>query len=367
MSTPLAVKTRRPLITAPREVGWFEAELPGEVDPGAVRLRARMTLISPGTELRLFRGDPMVGDVWESFARLDVSTPRQRTNTRYVVTNPNKPGEPRYPVTFGYNTVAEVVELGAGVEGLDVGQRVMTVARHQELVDLLAWEVTPIPDEVSDEAAAFSYIATLGLHALRRAHFRPGENVVVIGLGLVGLCAALVVEAVGAPCICLDTDADRLLHAREALPAGFVQDPRSENFFTELETRLDPNGVDVVLDAAQGAASLDTGMRILDHRGRMAVIALHPEDVGPLLSSDFYSKGTSIIGTGNDAYANPHERTHRFTIAGNIAYLLDLQRRGRLPLERVRTHVFPADRLDTAYQAMADGRRDMVGVLLDWR
>lgn len=363
--TSPALTVRRPLITAPREIGWATMSLPPAPGPGQVRVRTRVTLISPGTELRLFRGDPMAAGLWEAFADLDAPLWPQGEDS-YRVTPPNLPSGPIYPATFGYNNVGEVVALGEGVELLAVGDRVRTAARHQEVYDARAWEAVKIPDTVSDEAAAFSYVATLGLHALRRARFAPGENVAVVGLGLVGLCAALVADACGACLACLDIDADRRRVTAAALPDAIVLDPLDPGFAGALERSLRPHGVDLVIEAGAGAASLDLAMRLLDGGGRLAVVALHPEEVGPLLSSDFYTKEAAVLGTSNDPYEDPRLRRNRFTIAGNLSCLLDLQRRGRLPLERVLTHAFPVSKIDEAYAELASGRRDMVGVLLEW-
>jgi threonine dehydrogenase-like Zn-dependent dehydrogenase len=354
-------------MVGPRDVQWSTVDLSDRLGAGCLRLRSRVSLISPGTELRLYRGDAMATEVWESFSDLDQMTNPLGLDNRYRVTQTNAPADAIYPVAFGYNNVAEIVEVGEGVEGFAVGDRVMTLARHQEMFDLFAWEPVAIPSGVSDEAAAFSYIATLGLHALRRARFQPGENVAVIGLGLVGLCASLVADAVGARLICVDISPERLRHAATALPGALVHDAADDGFAAALERALDPDGVDVVLEAAGGPQALDLGMRILDRTGRMVGIALHPEDVGTLLSADFYEKETAVIGASNDPYDDPQARRSRFTIAGNVAYMLDLQQRGRIALESVRTHTFPADEVGPAYAALAAGQRDMIGVLLDWR
>ncbi len=362
---PTAVTVSRPLITAPREIRWAETSLPPGPETGQVRVRTRCTLISPGTELRLFHGDPMESGVWETFADLNAPL-RVSRGKGYRVTPPNVPGGPRYPVTSGYNNVGEVVALGEGVEVLRIGDRVHTAARHQPLYDALAWEAVKIPDSVSDEAAAFSYIATLGLHALRRARFAPGENVAVVGLGLVGLCAALVAEACGARLVCLDLDPERRQVAAAALPDAIVLDPLDPGFADVVEQSLQPHGIDLVLEAAAGPASLDLAMRLLDGGGRLAVLALHPEEAGSLLSSDFYRKEIGILGTGNDPNDDPGLRRSRFTRMGNVSYVLDLQRRGRLRLERVSTHRLPALKIHEAYTQLASGRGSMVGVLLEW-
>ncbi len=331
-----------------------------------MRVRTRVTLVSPGTELRLFRGEPMVSMIWESFADLDAHTMRQAVR-HYRLTAPNQPGVRRFPTALGYNSVGEVTELGDDVRNHHVGDRVFTLSRHQELCDVLDWQAIRIPDGVPDEAAAFCYLAALGLHALRRGSFVAGENVAVIGLGAVGLCTALVADACGASVICLDLEPTRLEIAARAARGALVLSPLEPGFATTLEGALAPHGVDLAIDAAEGAASLDLALRLVDNGGRVVVAALHPEEVGALLSSNFYVKQAAVLGTSSDPYEDPGERRTRFTTGTNIAHILDLQRRHRLSLEPAHTHTYRAEQIAEAYADLAEGRRDMVGVLLDWR
>lgn len=362
------MKAERPLITAPGRIEWSPAQLPDRVPPGMVRVRTLFSLISPGTELRLYLGKPMAEEVWEGFAEIDVVTSTgMGTLPAYAVTGANRPGEARFPVNFGYNSLGVVTDVGEGVEGLSPGERVFALARHQEAYDVLEWQAAPVPEAVSDQAAPFAYLPTLGLHALRRGGFIPGHNAAVIGLGLVGLGAALAADAVGARLVCLDISPARRERAAAALPDALALDPRREDLADRLTERFHPFGVDIAVEAAVGAEALDLGMRILDEGGRLVAIALHPEEVGSLLSSDFYSKQVSILGTSNAPYRDPARRESRFTIADNVSFLLRLCARGRLDLSALRTHVYPASRAGEAMADLAAGEQDMLGTLLDWR
>ena len=361
------IRTRRALITAPGVISWSETALTSAPGPGQVRVRTRMTLISPGTESRLLVGDAMPLQVWQDFADLDSPTTRRDTESRYRVTPSNVPGGPMYPVSFGYNNIGEVIEVGEAVHDLTIGHRVFTLCRHQEVFDVQEWQAVRIPDSVPDEAAAFGYIATLGLHALRRARFLPGENVAVIGLGLVGLSAALVTDVCGVhQLLCLDPDAERRRMASAAIPGALVRDPFQAELAAELEMIVAPHGIDLVIEAARGSAGLDLALRLLDQDGRVVVAALHPEDLGKLLSSDFLTKEVALLGTGNDPYEDPRKRRTRFTLPANIAYVYDLQRSGRLQLERLRTHTYSVEQIGEVYRDVANGTRNFVGVLLEW-
>ena len=362
------MKVDRPLIVAPRRFEWAPVALPDSVEPGKVRVRTLVSLISPGTSLRLYRGDPMVESVWDSFAVLDDAiTKGMGVLPEYRITGRNQPSGAKYPVNCGYNLVGEVIDIGEGVRSLAEGDRVFAQARHQPILDAREWQAVKIPDGVPTEAAPFAYLPTLGLHALRRGGFTPGLNVAVIGLGLIGLGAAMVADAIGAYLACLEINPERRARAAAALPGALVLDPTEEGFEEALMDRFQPFGIDVVVEAAVGSAPLDLGMRILDDQGRIVAIALHPEDAGPLLSSDFYNKQASILGTSNAPYRDPARRLSRFTAIDNVEYLLDLYLRGRLPLEAMHTDTYAASEINSAFADLDLGERDMIGVLLDWR
>ena len=362
------MKVERPLITAPGEFRWRPVEMPDSPEPRKVRIRTLVSLISPGTELRLYRGDPMVEEVWDSFADIDAATTEgMGVLPEYRVTGRNQGAGAKFPVSCGYNLIGEVVEIGSEIRTLAPGDRVFALARHQPMVDALEWQAVPVPEGVAVEAAAFGYLPTLGLHALRRGGFTPGLNVAVIGLGLIGFGAALVAEAVGARLACLDIDPVRRRRGAEALPGALVLDPTEEGFEAALMDRFRPFGIDIAIEAAVGSAPLDLGMRILDDRGRLVAIALHPEDAGPLLAADFYNKQASILGTSNAPYQDPALRLTRFTSTENVRYLFDLHLRGRLPLEAMHTDTYPAAEIASAFADMDARKRDMIGVLLDWR
>ena len=358
----------RPLIVAPGELRWAPVEIPDSVEPGKVRIRTLVSLISPGTELRLYRGDPMVEEVWDSFADIDVPiTEGMGVLPEYRVTTRNQPSGAKFPVNCGYNLIGEVVEVGPGVRSLTEGDRVFAQARHQPILDAREWQAIKVPEGVSTEAATFIYLPTLGLHALRRGGFTPGLNVAVIGLGLIGFGAALVADAIGAYLACLEINPVRRERAATALPRALVLDPTGEGFESALMDRFQPFGIDVVVEAAVGSAPLDLGMRILDDQGRMVAIALHPEDAGPLLAADFYNKQASILGTSNAPYQDPALRLTRFTAIDNVEFLFELSLRGRLSLEALHTDTYPAAEIGAAFDDLAAGHRDMIGVLLDWR
>ena len=91
------------------------------------------------------------------------------------------------PLPLGYCNVGRVQEIGESVTGFEVGDRVVSNGKHAEIVAVPKNLCAKIPDEVTDEEAAFTVLGAVALQGIRLAKPTLGETVAVIGLGLVGL------------------------------------------------------------------------------------------------------------------------------------------------------------------------------------
>src|SRR5690606_16819222 len=101
------------------------------------------------------------------------------------------------PLPLGYCNVGRVVEVGPGVEGFAVGERVASAGRHAEMV-CVPWTLAArVPDKVSDEAASFTVLSSIALHGVRLLRPELGERIVVVGLGLLGQIAVQLLRASG--------------------------------------------------------------------------------------------------------------------------------------------------------------------------
>ena len=90
------------------------------------------------------------------------------------------------PLPLGYCNVGKVVAVGKGVEGFTIGDRVASNGPHAEYVCVPKNLVLPIPEDVTDEEAAFTVIGSIGLQGIRLVNPTFGETIVVVGLGLIG-------------------------------------------------------------------------------------------------------------------------------------------------------------------------------------
>ena len=123
----------------------------------------------------------------------------------------NKLGQ---PLPLGYCNSGIVVAVGNGVTEFKVGDRVASNGQHAEYVCVPKNLVAKIPENVSDEEAAFTVIGSIGLQGIRLLNPQLGETVVVIGLGLIGLITAQLLKANGCKVIGVDFDEEKVELAR---------------------------------------------------------------------------------------------------------------------------------------------------------
>ena len=131
---------------------------------------------------------------------------------------------PDGPTENGYSMVAEIVEVGADVEDFSVGERVFLGETHKEYAAVRASDVLKLPDSIPTEQAVMLNLLGVAHIALRTGEPAPGENVAVVGLGVIGQSAVAWCRAFGFRTVGIDMDGGRLEVAR-AMGANAVASP----------------------------------------------------------------------------------------------------------------------------------------------
>ena len=114
------------------------------------------------------------------------------------------------PIPLGYSNVGIVKEIGKNVSGVNIGQRVISNGPHADIVRVNKNLISLIPDNVDDETAVFTVIASIGLQGLRLAKPTLGEKFVVFGVGLIGLITVQLLKANGCQVLAIDLDSKKL-------------------------------------------------------------------------------------------------------------------------------------------------------------
>lgn len=181
------------------------------VKPGQVLIQTTRSLVSLGTERMLveFGKANFIQKARQQPDKVKEVINKVKTDGLQPTINAvfNKLGQ---PLPLGYCNVGKVIAVGKGVEEFVIGDRVASNGPHAEYVSVPKNLVAKIPDEVSDEEAAFTVIGAIGLQGIRLANPTFGETVVVVGLGLIGLITAQFLKANGCQVIGFDFDSSKV-------------------------------------------------------------------------------------------------------------------------------------------------------------
>lgn len=252
--------------------------------------------------------------------------------------------KPDPPFSPGFEVCGRVLEMGDGVSGFSLGDRVAAFTwygAYAEQVVVPSASVFPAPEAFSDlEAAAFVITYGTAVHALSdRAGLATGETLVVLGAaGGVGSAAIQVGKRLGARVIAAVGS-----EAKEAAVRGHGADDIIRYEREDLKTRIREltggEGADVAFDPVGGDAT-EAVLRALAWNGRLLVIGFSSGSIPSIPANLPLLKGSSVVGVFWGAFADrdpTHNRANFETLrrwAGEGAVRPSVAE--VLPLERAR-------------------------------
>ncbi len=208
--------------------------------------------------------------------------------------------KPPFPFSPGLEIAGTLRALGAGVGGLQPGQRVMALTDwggYAEGALARAGDVYPLPDCLGwAEAAGFPITYGTAHAALRwHADLQPGEVLLVHGAaGGVGLAAVEIGKAIGATVIATAGGAEKLAVA-EAHGADHLIDYRSEDIRDRVKQITGGRGADVVFDPVGGDV-FDASLRCIAWSGRILVIGFAAGRVPQIPANILLVKNVAVMG-----------------------------------------------------------------------
>lgn len=262
------------------------------------------------------------------------------------------------PLPLGYCNVGKVIEIGEGVKDFKVGDRVASNGQHAEFVSIPQNLVAHIPDNISDEEAAFTVIGSIGLQGIRLANPTLGETVVVVGLGLIGLLTAEMLLANGCTVIGYDLDDNKVSIAKNKGVIAF-NPAKGDNPVKFVETQTKGIGADTVIITASAKSNdiISDAANMSRKRGRIVLVGV----VGLNLSrAEFYEKELNFqvsCSYGPGRYDDDYEQKGvdyplpfvRWTEKRNFEAVLNSISTGRLKVKELITEVVELEKYEEIY------------------
>ena len=352
------------------------AEVPcPEAARGQVLIQTRKSLISAGTE-RMMLAFGKAG--WVERAR------QQPDKVKEVLAKVKTDGllptvdavrsKLDEPIPLGYCNVGEVIAVGDGVDGIEVGERVASNGAHAEVVSVPVNLCQPVPDGVDDEAAAFTVLGAIALQGVRLAKPSLGERFVVTGLGLLGQLTVQLLRAHGCQVLGIDLDPRKLELARR-FGAETVDLASGEDPIATADAFTKGRGVDgvIITAATKSNEPVSQGAKMCRKRGRIILVGV----VGPEISrADFYEKELTFqvsCSYGPGRYDPAYEQRGqdypfgfvRWTEKRNFEAFLDCLAAGTVDVAPLISHRFEIEDATRAYQVL-NGEAPYEGIMLDY-
>ncbi|TMM52553.1 L-threonine 3-dehydrogenase [Sulfitobacter sabulilitoris] len=333
----------------PREGLWMQSVPVPEIGPDDVLIRINKTGIC-GTDIHIWN--------WDEWAQKTVPV----------------------PLITGHEFAGEIVELGRDVEGLELGQRcsgeghligknsrqsragkfhldpatrgigVNEPGAFAQYLRLPAFNVVPLPDEISDDIGAILDPLGNAVHTALSFDL-VGEDVLITGAGPIGIMAAAVARHVGARHVVItDVNPDRLALAAQVADVVTVDVTRQDlrDVITSLKMK---QGFDVGLEMSGNQQALDQMVEAMTMGGRIAMLGI-PPGKSPVDWSRIVFKAITIKGVyGREIFETWYKM---------IAML-----ENGLDVSKVITHRFKVDDFEAGFAAMKSGQSGKV--VLDWR
>lgn len=281
------------------------------------------------------------------------------------------------PMALGYSSTGTIIELGTGLHGFKVGDRVACAgggyAVHAEYAVVPQNLLALLPTQVDDDSAAFVTLAAIALHGFRLANPQIGERVAVIGLGLLGLLTSGIACAAGCTVFGIDLDQERI-KLGERMGATCVLRSEAESSGSAF---TGGRGFDTILICADTHSNDPIELAAQLARDRASVIAIGA--VGLNISrKPFYEKELKFIVSrsyGPGRY-DPHYEEDgqdypmgyvRWSEGRNLEAVIDMLASRRLDVHPLITHRFPIEQADEAYRLITGKREEpFLGVLLTY-
>jgi predicted dehydrogenase/threonine dehydrogenase-like Zn-dependent dehydrogenase len=352
-----------------------EAPAP-KVSTGTLLINTSISLISAGTERMLvdFGKASMLEKALQQPDKVKMVLEKVKTDGLLTTIDAVR-SKLAQPLPLGYCNVGTVAKVGKKADGFTVGDRVVSNGAHADVVRVPKNLCALVPENVSDEEASFTVVASIGLQGIRLANPSLGEAFVVTGVGLIGLLTVQLLRAHGCRVLAIDFDQAKLDLAKEfgaeTCNPGKGEDPVAAGMAFSRG-----KGVDGVIITASTKSNdpVTQAARMSRKLGRIILVGV----IGLELNrADFYEKELNFqvsCSYGPGRYDPSYEDEGkdypvgyvRWTEQRNFEAILDMMSSGQLNVKPLITNRFAFEDAPKAYELLS-ADKSALGLLLEYK
>ena len=348
---------------------------------GMILVRSCYSLISAGTESSTVSAarKSLIGKIQERPHQakqvLDVLLQQGPVQTYRTVMKKLDAWSP-----LGYSSAGEVIEVGSGVKGFVVGDRVACAgtgyANHAEIISVPNNLCVKLPDGADLKRASYNTLGAIALQGVRQADLRIDETCAVIGLGLIGQLTSLLLRASGVRVVGIDINPSAVSTARRhSADEAFLR--TDSGIVDQIVAFTHGLGVDATIIAA-GTTSLDPinfAGEIARKKGRVVVVGNVP--TGFAREPHYYRKELEVrmsCSYGPGRYDPDYEEKGidypagyvRWTEGRNMEAFQDLVHSGKINIDYLTTHVFKLEDAPKAYDMILNSTEPHLGIVIEY-
>lgn len=254
--------------TEPRKAYAREYE-DAPLEKGYIRAKVSYAAAKHGTEFTHFRGqDPFLENVFDEEYQLFLASQEAA----------DKP----YFMRPGNMWVGTVTETGEGVEGIEIGTRIAGYGPFKSTHTLKPEEALLMPERMTWKEAVCYDPAQFAMGGIRDGNVRLGDNVVVSGLGAIGLIAAQMAKLAGARMVIVCDPIEKRRQVALENGADYAIDSANADVGLEIKKLTDKRGADVIIETSGNYNALQQAIRGVAYNGNVAVVGWYKECHGGL-------------------------------------------------------------------------------------
>lgn len=284
------------------------------------------------------------------------------TERAWILNLSNTPGQ--YPFEPGYCTAGVVEKTGSEVTEFSAGDRVACFSiPHRSMGNVSEDKAVRIPEGVSFEDAAFHPLGQIALQGVRKARIELGEEVMVIGLGIIGQLALQLASLNGAiRLIGVDRIDGRMKIALEC-GAGEVFNSSEPGWMDKIKDKPQ-----IVIESTGSSDAIISALQAASLAGRIILLGSARGDSTVNFNVDVHRKVTSIIGAHAFAGAPKYEsRPGQWTWKSDSECIMKLLQKRKIRLEPLVTNKVNWQNVEETYKEIIQWNTDMIGTIIQWK
>ena len=353
-----------------------------QIGPGMVVVKNHYSIISAGTEGSTVQAarKSLIGKAKERPQQvkqvLDVLKKQGFVQTYRAVKKKLDAYSP-----LGYSCAGEVIEVGEGVTDFQVGDLVACAgagyANHAEVVAVPVNLTVKLSENANLKDASYNTLGAISMQGVRQADMRLGETCVVIGLGLLGQLACLILKASGINVIGVDISENAVKHANDNNVVDYGWARNTAGIEDKILHATKGHGADAVIIAA-ATSSLDPinfAGSIARKKGKVIVLGAVP--TGFDRDPHYYRKELELkmaCSYGPGRYDLNYEEKGidypfayvRWTEKRNMEAFQELIEKKRIDIDYLSTHEFSFDDAEKAFDLVVNKTEPFIGIVLKY-